>query len=142
VGVVQLLIQCALFVASQATTELCLHIARLPVDAVEPLVQCIAPRRRVITLVDVRVDAVRLVLDASFDLFGTAQRCCVRIPLLRRRLHLLLHLLRWRWRRGHDAAHETKGGRGRESALKSFVHRMIQGQRINRSKVRGLKYAV
>lgn len=115
-GVVQLLIQYALSVTGQTTTELCLHIARLSVDAVEPLVQCIALRRRVITLVDVRVDAVRLVLEASFDLFGTAQRCCVRI-LLRRWLHLhlwlllhlrwLLHLHLLRWRRGHDAACEN-----------------------------------
>jgi len=100
------------------------------VDAVEPPVQRIALRRRVITLVDVRVDAVRFMLDASFDLVGTAQRRCVRI-LLRR--WLLLHR-RWRrlnlhplrWRRGHDAARENKGGRSRESALKCFVHRMIQ----------------
>ena len=76
-------------------------------------------------MVDVRVDAVRFVLDASFDLFGTAQRRCVRI-------RLLLQLLWWRWRRGYDAARENKGGRGRESALKSFVHRMIQGGAINR----------
>jgi len=108
------------------------------VDAVEPTVQRIALRRRVITLVDVRVDAVRLVLDASFDLVGTAQRRCVRI-LLRRwlllhRRRLNLHPLRWR--RGHDAARENKGGRGRETALKCFVHRMIQGQRVNRLSTR------
>ena len=134
VGLVQLLIECALPVAGQATTELCLHIARLSVYAVEPLVQCIASRRRVIALVDVRVDAMRLVLDASFDLFGTAQRRCVRI-LLGRRLHqhlwwllLHLHLLRWRW--GHDTSRENKRGRGRDSALKCFVHKMIQGSEL------------
>jgi len=133
VGVVQLLIQCVLLFARQATTQLCLPIARLSVDAVEPLLQCIALKRRVITLVDVRGNAVRLVLDASFDLRGTAQRRGVRILLLLHQHLRRLYLRLLRWRRSHDAARETESGHGRDSALKSFVHRMIQGRRVNQT---------
>jgi hypothetical protein len=73
-GVVEFLIQHALFVCGEAAAVLRGHVVRFLMDHLEPMMQRRALRRRVVALIHALVDAAAQVIDSAVDLMQTLVR--------------------------------------------------------------------